>query len=448
MRFIIISLMLALTVAAFAAPGVNITIYNDNLALVRDVRDMEFPRGIGEVFFRDVAGQIDATSVHFHAPGVQMLEQNFDYDLVSTDKLMLKYIDEKVQLVTEDGNVFSGTLLFSSYKGFGEIIIQDSRGQVQLIQREQIRDISFPSLPEGLITRPTLRWLVDAPSEGARETEVSYLTGGIEWRADYVAVVSTDDKHLNLAGWVTINNKSGATYKDAKVKLMAGEVHRAQPQQIAYNMLRTKAGAMEAAAPQFEEKAFFEYHLYTLQRPSTIADNQTKQLSLFPPADVEAKRIYEYDYRRDAERVRVSFEFENSQKAGLGMALPAGRVRVYMQDDDGAQEFVGEDNIDHTPKDEKVRVAVGKAFDIVVERQQTDMRRISDRVREENYEVKLRNHKDDAVEISVLDYFWGDWHILNSSLPYTKKSSRQVEFKVPVKPDEEVVLTYRVRITY
>ncbi|MBU1936341.1 hypothetical protein KKG05_03000, partial [bacterium] len=181
---------------------------------------------------------------------------------------------------------------------------------------------------------------------------------------------------------------------------------------------------------------------------STIADNQTKQLSLFPPADVEAKRIYEYDYRRDAERVRVSFEFENSQKAGLGMALPAGRVRVYMQDDDGAQEFVGEDNIDHTPKDEKVRVAVGKAFDIVVERQQTDMRRISDRVREENYEVKLRNHKEDAVEISVLDYFWGDWEILNSSLPYVKKSSRQVEFKVPVKPDEEVVLTYRVRITY
>jgi len=439
--------MLVLAVAAFAAQGVDITIYNDNLALVRDVRDMEFPRGVGEVFFRDVAGQMDATSVHFTAPGVQMLEQNFDYDLVSTDKLMLKYIDEKVQLVTEDGNVFSGTLLFSSSKGFGEVIIQDSRGQVQLIQREQIRDISFPSLPEGLITRPTLRWLVDAPSEGTKETEVSYLTSGIEWRADYVAVVSTDDKHLNLAGWVTINNKSGATYQDAKVKLMAGEVHRVEERRNlkgrAYDTMELAAGA-----PQFEEKAFFEYHLYTLQRSSTIADNQTKQLSLFPPADVEAKRIYEYDHRRDAKKVRVSFEFENSQKAGLGMPLPAGRVRVYMQDNDGAQEFVGEDNIDHTPKDEKVRVAVGKAFDIVVERQQTDMKRISDRVREESYEVKLRNHKDDAVEISVLDYFWGDWEILNSSLPYVKKSSQQVEFKVPVKPDEEVVLTYRVRITY
>ncbi len=447
MRLIIVSLMLALAVAAFAAPGVNITIYNDNLALVRDVRDMEFQRGVGEVLFRDVAGQIDATSVHFSAPGVQMLEQNFDYDLVSTDKLMRKYVDEQVQLVTEDGSVFNGTLLSASSKGTGEIIIQDSRGRVQLIRGRQIRDISFPSLPEGLITRPTLRWLVDAPSEGPLQTEVSYLTGGIEWRADYVAVIGADDKHLSLSGWVTINNKSGATYKDAKVKLMAGEVHRVEERRHlkgrAYDVM-----TMEAGAPQFEEKAFFEYHLYTLQRPSTIKDNQTKQLSLFPPAEVEAKRIYEYDPRRDAKKVRVSFEFENSQKAGLGMALPAGRVRVYMQDDDGAQEFVGEDNIDHTPKDEKVRVAVGKAFDIVVARKQTDMRRISDRVREESYEVKLRNHKEDAVEISVLDYFWGDWEILNSSLPYNKKSSRQVEFKVPVNPDEEVILTYRVLITY
>jgi hypothetical protein len=209
-----------------------------------------------------------------------------------------------------------------------------------------------------------------------------------------------------------------------------------------------KGMALEEAAPQFEEKAFFEYHLYTLVRPSTIADNQTKQLSLFPPAKVTARKLYEYDFRRDPRQVRVSFEFINSKADGLGMPLPAGRVRVYMQDEDGSQEFVGEDNIEHTPKDEKVRVAVGNAFDIAVERRQTDTRRISDRVSEEAYEVKLRNHKEEAVEISVLDYFWGDWKILESSLPYEKKSARQVEFKVKVNPDEEVILTYRVRISY
>lgn len=448
MRYITLGLLLAVTLVAFAEPEVHITIYNDNLALVRDVRDMDFPKGIGEVLFRDVAGKMDATSVHFSASGVQMLEQNFDYDLVSTDKLMQKYLDEEVQLITEDGSLFSGKLLSASSKGGGEIILQNSRGQVQLVQKEQIRDITFPKLPEGLITRPTLRWLVDSPSSGSKKTEVSYLTGGIEWRSDYVAVVGVDGKSLSLSGWVTINNKSGATYKDAKVKLMAGEVHRVEERRPRAKGVPLYAMEMDAAAPQFEEKAFFEYHLYTLQRPSTIADNQTKQLSLFPPAEVAAKRLYEYDHRRDSKRVRVSFEFENSKAGGLGIPLPAGRVRVYMQDTDGAQEFVGEDNIEHTPKDEKVRVAVGKAFDIVAERRQTDSRRISDRVREESYEVKLRNHKEEAVEISVLDYFWGDWKILESSLPYEKKTARKVEFKVPVKPDEEVILTYRVRIVY
>lgn len=448
MRWVICGLiLLAQSLAIYAAPEVQITIYNRDLALVRDMRDVEFSKGTGEVFFRDVANRIDATSVHFSVPGVQMLEQNFDYDLVSSEKLLQKYLDEQVQLVMEDGSLFSGKLLFASSGEAGEIMLQDERGQVQLVRIAKMRDVTFPRLPEGLITRPTLRWLVDSPSSGAKRTEVSYLTGGVEWRADYVAVVGVDGKSLSLSGWVTITNNSGATYRDAKVKLIAGEVHRAEeprPQRA----VMAKGMALEEAAPQFEEKAFFEYHLYTLVRPSTIADNQTKQLSLFPPAKVTARKLYEYDFRRDPRQVRVSFEFINSKADGLGMPLPAGRVRVYMQDEDGSQEFVGEDNVEHTPKDEKVRVAVGNAFDIAVERRQTDTRRISDRVSEEAYEVKLRNHKEEAVEISVLDYFWGDWKVLESSLPYEKKSARQVEFKVQVNPDEEVILTYRVRISY
>jgi hypothetical protein len=447
MRWAICGLILAQALVCFAEPEVHVTIYNKDLALVRDLRDMEFPKGTGEVSFRDVASQIDATSVHFSSPGVQMLEQNFDYDLVSTDKLMQKYLDEQVQVITQDGQLFSGKLLSAGTGENAEIILQDERGQVQLIRSKQVRDMAFPRLPEGLITRPTLRWLVDSPSAGTKHMEVSYLTGGMEWQSDYVAVVGADSKSLNLSGWVTISNNSGATYKDAKVKLIAGEVHRVQemPQLRA---LMAKGMPVEAAAPQFEEKPFFEYHLYTLVRPSTIADRQTKQLSLFLPAEVVAKKIYEYDPRRDSKRVRVSFEFTNSKADGLGIPLPAGRVRVYVQDEDGAQEFVGEDSIEHTPKDEKVRVAIGNAFDIVVERQQTDTRRISDRVSEQAYQVKLRNHKTEQVEVSVLDYFWGDWTILESSLPYEKKSAQQVEFKVKVNPDEEVVLTYRVRISY
>jgi hypothetical protein len=447
MRWAIIAIMLAQALVVFAEPEIHITIYNKDLALVRDVRDLEFPKGTGEISFRDVANRIDATSVHFSALGVQMLEQNFDYDLVSTEKLVQKYLDEQVQLVMEDGTLFSGKLLFASSGEAGEIMLQDERGQVQLVRMAKMRDVSFPRLPEGLITRPTLRWLVDSPSAGSKRTEVSYLTGGVEWRADYVAVVSADGKSLNLSGWVTINNRSGATYKDAQIKLIAGEVHRAQePRPLRTEM--AKGMALADAAPQFEEKAFFEYHLYTLTRPSTLADRQTKQLSLFPPAEVDARRLYEYDPHRDDKRVRVSYEFLNSKTGGLGMPLPAGRVRVYMQDTDGSQEFVGEDNIEHTPKDEKVRVAVGNAFDIAVERRQTDVRRISDRVSEEAYEVKVRNHKTEAVEVSVLDYFWGDWKVLESSLPYEKKSAQQVEFKVKASPDQEVVLTYRVRISY
>ncbi|MFH1011360.1 MAG: DUF4139 domain-containing protein, partial [bacterium] len=340
MRWAICGLVFAQAFACFAAPEVHITIYNRDLALVRDLRDMEFPKGTGEVSFRDVASQIDATSVHFSAPGVQMLEQNFDYDLVGTAKLMQKYLDEQVQLITEDGHLFSGKLLYAMPGENAEIILQDESGQVQLIRSEQVRDITFPRLPEGLITRPTLRWLVNSPSAGAKRTEVSYLTGGIEWRSDYVAVVGVDGKALGLSGWVTINNNSGATYKDAKVKLIAGEVHRAEEPRPLRGVM-AKGMALEEAAPQFEEKAFFEYHLYTLVRPSTIADRQTKQLSLFPPAQVAARRLYEYDPNRDAKRVRVSFEFTNSKADGLGMPLPAGRVRVYMQDEDGAQEFVG-----------------------------------------------------------------------------------------------------------
>lgn len=432
---------------AYAETGVSLTVYNDNLALVRDVRTMQFSEGTGEILFADVASQIDQTSVHFQAPGVALLEQNYDFDLVSPEKILKKYVDKQIEIVTEQGDVVGGTLLNSggAYAG-GQIILQQRDGSLRSMLLEQAMEIRYPELPEGLITRPTLRWLVNSSSGGEKETEVSYLTSGLSWRTDYVLVLAEKEDAAGLDAWVTLNNTSGASYHDAKLKLIAGEIHRAEAPgrgAVKRNIYATEA--MDLAAPQFEERTFFEYHLYTLQRPTSVLDQQTKQVSLFPGVELDTRRVYEYDYRRKDNRIGVSIEFENRQENQLGIPLPAGRVRVFQKDRDNSQEFIGEDNIEHTPKDEKVRVRVGEAFDLAVERVQKDYRQISRRVSETDYEVKIRNHKEEAVEVLVLDYFWGDWEVTSGSHPHTKVSSSKVEFKVPVEPDEEAVLTYTVR---
>lgn len=438
-----IILTLALCAAVLAEPSVSITVYNSNLALVRDVRNIGFKSGMNEILFKDVSGQIDATSVHFNASGVAMLEQNFDYDLVSSSKLIQKYIDHEIEVISENGELTSGTLLTSDGQN---IVLKQKDGTLRSILMESVAEIRYPELPEGLITRPTLRWLVDSRSAADTETEVSYLTGGLSWRADYVLVIGekpTDP--ADLSAWVTVNNNCGNSFKNAKLKLIAGEVNRAQ-QPTRRNMEKAVMYAeADLAGSGFEEKSFFEYHLYTLQRPTDLLNDQTKQVSLFPTTSINTKRIYDYDWRRKNDRVGVSIEFKNEKANGLGMALPAGRVRIYQEDTDGSEEFIGEDNIEHTPKDENIRVRTGEAFDIAVERLEKDYRRITDRVSERDYEIKLRNHKEETIEVVVVDYFYGDWDITQSSHDYEKTSSRKAEFKVSVQPDKESVLTYTVR---
>ncbi|MBU1919737.1 DUF4139 domain-containing protein, partial [bacterium] len=265
------------------------------------------------------------------------------------------------------------------------------------------------------------------------------------WRADYVLVIGEKPSDpADLSAWVTVNNNCGNSFKSAKLKLIAGEVNRVQ-QQLKAQYMRAAPMMEDAGASGFEERSFFEYHLYTLQRPTDLLDQQTKQVSLFPTTTINTKRIYEYDWRRKNDRVGVSIEFKNEKANGLGMAIPAGRVRIYQEDTDGSEEFIGEDNVEHTPKDEKIRVRTGEAFDIAVERLEKNYRRITDRVSERDYEVKLRNHKEEAVEVVVVDYLYGDWEILQSSHAYDKVSSRKVEFTIPVAPDKETLLTYTVR---
>lgn len=430
--------------ATHSAAEVGLTVYNNDLALVKDVRQLDFTPGVNTLKFTDVAAAIDPTSVSFTvtdaAERVQILEQNFQYDLVGADKILEKYIDRQIQVITKEDKLFEGTLLSVQ----GGLTLQEPDGGIRIINQEGVRDMSFPKLPEGLITRPTLVWLLDSEISGTHPGEVRYLTKQINWHAEYVATISADDQALNLAGWVSIDNRSGATYEDAKLKLIAGDVHMVEKKR----MPRTdRLMAMEAsrAAPAFEEKAFFEYHLYTLSRRATVRDNETKQLSLFAPVDVTATKIFTYDGARDDKKIRVNVEFKNSEQAGLGIPLPKGKIRVMKADDAGSLEFVGEDEIDHTPKNEKVRVYLGNAFDIVGERTVKDIRKVTGRITEQDIEVSLRNRKDEPVTITVIEHIWGDWEILRSSHESRKKDAFTAEFDIPVPADQEVVLTFTIR---
>ncbi len=450
MKPIMLVTILMLLITSLAFSEVAITIYNENLAVVKDTRDMEFPKGIGTIQFRDVASQIDPTSVHFTADGVEILEQNYQYDLVSSSKILEKYIDQSIQVVTESlqgSSVFTGTLLSFSSGNDGDITLKLNTGEITIIRRSAIRDLTFPELPEGLITRPTLVWQLQSDRAGTRPAEVSYMTSGIAWHAEYVAVLADAENSIDLSAWVSVDNKSGATYKDAKVKLMAGDVHRARQRyfakrgEMAVDMLAT-------GAPAFQEKEFADYHLYTLQRTSTLKDREVKQISLFEPAVVTSEIVYTYDGARNNKKVRKELVFENRKEHGLGKPLPAGTFRVFQRDTDQELEFIGEDRIDHTPVDEKVEVTVGYAFDLVGERERTDRKRIADRVYREAYRIKLRNHKKDKeVTIQVKEHLPGDWEMLENSHTFEKIDANTIRFEVNVPSGQEVVITYRIQYT-
>ena len=428
--------------------NISLTIYNQDLALVKDTRDISFVSGRNEIKFSEVAEKIDPTSVHFQvlsAPEkIYLLEQNYQYDLVSSDKILEKYLDKNIQILTKDGKFYEGVLL--SYAP-DNLTLREKENSIRIVNRAQVIDLSFPKLPEGLITRPTLVWLLDSKLQGKQKTEVSYLTNGINWHAEYVAVADKDDKNLELSGWVSIDNRSGATYPDAKLKLIAGEVHRVEERVVRPLYKGEAEMALGMAPPTFEEKPFFEYHLYTLQFPSTVKDNEIKQISLFPNSSVKVNKIYVYDGAREPKKVKVNLEFLNSKAEGLGMPLPKGKIRVYKVDVDKSMEFVGEDQIDHTPKDEKVRVYVGDAFDIVGERTRTNFQKISDNVMEETYQLKLRNHKEEKVEVTVVEhlYPYTNWEILESNFKYEKKDASTIEFKIPLEKNQEQIVNYKVR---
>ena len=438
--------------------GLELTVYNRNLALVKDSRLMLFKKGLNLVSLKEVASLIEPTSVHFKSvsdpAACSIREQNYEYDLLSGGKLLQKYIDQKIRVQTKDGKTYEGFLLSFDQ---GQIILGSGRetGTINLIHRnDNIQTILFPVLPEGLITKPTLTWEVTAQKAGEQTIEVSYLTEGINWQADYVAVVNDDDTKLDLSGWVSLDNRSGAAYKNAKLKLVAGDIHLAKEKRDSLFAMAPKAlgGAAEEG---FKEMPFFEYHLYSLPRSITLRDNQIKQITLLSAPDVAVKKLYIFDVSspygwiidQGKKKINVKLELENRQDFGLGMALPKGKVRVYKADQEGSLQFVGEDLIDHTPKDEKIRLYVGDAFDLTGERRHVKTERISKRIQEDTYEIKLRNHKDTDVVIMVVEHIPGgrEWRVTQTTHDYLKKDAYTIEFTVDVVKDRETVITYTVR---
>jgi len=379
--------------------------------------------------------------VHFSAEGISVLEQNYEYDIVSTARLLQKNIDKDIRIDLAEGGVsVTGTLLSAS----SDNILMDVKGVLSSYRLEEVVNVAFLERPERLFTKPTLVWKLNSETADKKDTELSYMTGGIGWNAAYVANVNKDDTRLSLDGWVTINNNCGMTFEDAKLKLVAGEVNRVQEAPAPRMAKASGVMMMEDAAQGFEEESFFEYHLYTLPRPATVADRQEKQLSLFPSAQTDVKKAFVFDPSKD-NKVRVELEFENSEAKGMGMPLPQGIIRVYKEDKSGALQFVGEDRIDHTPKDEEVRIYLGNAFDIVAEKTNKDYRRISNRIYEEDFEVKIRNHKEEAIVVTVVEKQWGDWFIKAESHKGKQTDSRTNEWEIPVGKDGEAVLTYTVR---
>jgi hypothetical protein len=439
--------------------SVAVTVYNQNLALVRETRNLNLGQtGVGTLRFMDVPSRINPRTVHVQplsAGGPAVLEQNYEYDLISPEKLMEKYVGREVEVVEQADDLTSRTVkatLLSTNGGavyrIGDRIVIGQGGKVTL-----------PDLPADLVARPTLIWTLDVPKTGPAPAEVSYLTDGMNWSADYVAVVDADDKKAGLSGWVTIDNHSGATFQDATLKLVAGDVRRVSPERLMDYEAQGKVMRMSSGAPQFQEESFFEYHLYTLDRKTTVKDNQTKQLSLFSAPSVPlTKRLLltgnSGSYRSalgtglQTQKVAVVLELVNAQSGGLGIPLPKGTVRVYKKDKTGAEQFVGEDAIDHTPKDETIRLHVGDAFDIVAERSQTDFKAVSPRENQSAWTIVLRNRKDEDVVVTVREPMGGDWTLMSSSLPGKKIDQQTLEFSVPVAKGQETKLTYRVAVRW
>jgi hypothetical protein len=469
------------TTTAGDRTSVDLTIYNQNLSLIREERTLTLVRGMSRAVLPQIPTTIDGTSLHFLSltdpTAVRVLEQNYQYDLVHQSKLLERYLGKDIEFVrvnpeTNKEYTVTGRLLSTGYSGQSMMsgMVAEINGKIEVNPAGRL---VLPSLPEGLIIRPQLEWLVSNTREGAHRAEISYLAGGLSWSSDYVALLNAEDTKVDLTGWVTLTNNSGTSFMNAGLKLVAGDVNVVQEEFAGrVRAQKTMLAEVDAAAPQFQQTELFEYKLYTLQRKTDIRDNETKQVELIAAKNVPARKMFIYDglgdqwrywynnysYRSQGSfgqssnpKVGVYMTIKNEEKGGLGIPLPKGKVRVYKRDADGKEQFIGEDRIDHTPKDEEIRLYLGNAFDIVGERSQKDFKTIaSGHVVEETFEIKIRNHKNEPVEVQVYEHpwRWSQWEVVNASNEWEKVDQSTLRFPVKLGKDGEKVVRYTVRYSW
>ncbi|PIN98517.1 MAG: DUF4139 domain-containing protein [Candidatus Diapherotrites archaeon CG10_big_fil_rev_8_21_14_0_10_31_34] len=425
--------------------GTELTVYNQNFALVKDIRSLFLKQGVNLVKFMDVAAKIDPTSVLFQDLDFSdtiVLEQNYEYDLVSRAKLLEKYLDKEITVLSQEGDQvkeYTGKLL-----SYSDGMVLDTLDGVVILTPSKI---VFPKLPENLWVKPTLIWKIYSSKEGNRKTQTSYLTDGIQWHAEYIAKVNANDSRMDFTGWVSIDNKSGTSYPNTSLKLVAGDVHRVTD--VRYKEVYDYALETNAAqAGGFSEEALFEYHMYSLDRQTDVMNNQIKQISLLSSENVPTKKVLYYDGASQGTKVQVKLNFKNAEENALGIPLPKGKVRVYKEDSEGQLQFVGEDSIDHTPKDEEVNLYLGDAFDVVGERTRTESTNISKGRYRYSYSIELRNHKDSDQEVVVHEHLGSSWKVTQKSDSFEEKSSNAIEFTVNVPANGSKTVSYTVEYQY
>ena len=444
--------------------ALNLTVYNQDLALIRDTRRITLSQGMQDLAWRDVSAQMRAetallntTQVSANQSSLRLLEQNFDFDLLTPQKLLEKQVGQKVQVIrSHPGNGTDSTEEATLLAANDGVVLQFA----DRIESHPPGRLAFQTLPQNLRDRPTLVMRLDAQTAGPQTLELSYLSGGLSWQADYVAELNNDETMIDLAGWVTLNNRSGTSYPKARLQLVAGDV-----QSIRNDMLdraRRAQPVMMAAVPAMQEETLFDYHLYTLDQPTDIKNNQSKQLALLNAYRIPVKKNYVLTTTADSfrntargslQKLKVDSQIEFVNRDGqLGIPLPRGTLRLYKKDTQGAGQFIGEDRIEHTPRNQTVRAKLGSAFDLTAERRQTDYKRLSAAApgqpeqSESAYSLTLHNAKDQAVKIRVIEAIPADWQILQESQPHSKTAAHEAQWEVSVPAGGQASLNYRVRI--
>jgi hypothetical protein len=441
-----------------------VTVYNADLALVRDVRNIRVASGTSNLRFMDIAATVNPATVHFRSLSqpsrVHVLEQNYEYDLLEPEKLLRKYVGREVTLIRtrQDANSTRDEEVKAR-------LLSDNNGPVWQIGSEIVTGlrpdhIRFPEMPGNLYARPTLIWTLDNTGGTRHRVEASYLAGKLSWNADYVLTVARDDQSADIDGWVTVVNGSGTGFRNATLQLVAGDLNRVRQTFDRLQEPRAAEKDLALASVAMSQEAFSDYHLYTLARKTTVNNGETKQVSMLGATGFPVLKRYVVDgqsfYYRNArnpggpakDAVQVIYQFKNDKNGGLGIPMPSGTVRVYQSDSRGGVQFVGEDRIDHTPKDEVINLKIGNAFDVVSAHRQMDFQKVATSTYEVEYEVTLGNHKTEPVTVEVNEPIGGTWRMLQSSHEWTKTSAWAAQFKVPIAADATAVLKYRVRVSY